>query len=183
MPTPDLFARVAQAATDLRLPILVIGGHAVNAYGYARTTLDADFLICDEDLPPWRGVFESFGYRWEFQTSSFVKFAAPSSDPAAFPVDVMLVNRDTLNRMLVAARRLEFGSTQLEAPHPLNLIALKLHAMRNEERRRTGKDLQDIVELIAVCRLDPESPEFQAIVLRHADPSTQQLLRERLRQR
>ena len=40
-------------AEQLGLKYLVIGGHAVNAYGEPRTTVDVDFLVCKDDRQSW----------------------------------------------------------------------------------------------------------------------------------
>ena len=50
----NIFEKIAGAAERERLAVLVIGGHAVNAYGYTRTTLDVDFLVAVESFPEWR---------------------------------------------------------------------------------------------------------------------------------
>jgi hypothetical protein len=173
---PDIFAAVAEASARQGLPVLVIGGHAVNAYGYLRTTLDADFLVCTDDFAAWRQVFESFGYRWQGQTEAFAKLDPPDTETPALPVDIMLVSRETFLKLTDGQRELEFGPTRLRVPQPLHLIALKLHAMKNDERRRLGKDLPDILQLIRLCGIDPAGVEFRRIVERYANPQTRALL-------
>jgi hypothetical protein len=39
----------ALAKQEPPLPFLVIGGYAVVAHGFVRTTVDIDLLICQED--------------------------------------------------------------------------------------------------------------------------------------
>ena len=173
---PDIFAAVAGVSERKGLPVLVIGGHAVNSYGYTRTTLDADFLICDEDLAAWRQALEEFGYQWKGQTDTFVHFEPVDARPDALPADLMLVNRETFSRLNKDRQEALFGSSQLAAPHPLHLIALKLHAMKNGDRRRTGKDLVDIVQLIRLCEIDTTSVGFQQIVEKYANQPTRALL-------
>lgn len=73
-------------------------------------------------------------------------------------------------------RELNFGGTRLSVPQPLYLIALKLHAMKNDERRRLGKDLPDILGLMRLCGIDPASLEFRQIVERYANEQTRSLL-------
>lgn len=183
MPEPEMkplavniFAAVAEASHRESLPVLVIGGHAVNAYGYVRTTLDADFLVCADDFPAWRLVFEALGYRWRGQTEAFAKFLPPETEPPSLPVDVMLVSSETFQKLREEHRELEFGPTRLPVPQPLHLIALKLHAMRNDERRRQGKDLPDILQIIRLCKIDTSGLAFQRIVERYANQQTRTLL-------
>ena len=72
----NIFEKIAEAERE-GLSVLVIGGHAVNAYGYTRTTLDVDFLVAVESFPEWRRVFESAGYRWVGQTETFANMDLP----------------------------------------------------------------------------------------------------------
>ena len=178
----DIFAAVAKASARQNLPLLVIGGHAINAYGYVRTTLDADFLVCAGDFPAWRLVFEGFGYRWLGQTSAFAKLSPPETEPPSLPVDMMLVSRETFQKLQEGCRELEFGPTRLPVPQPLHLIALKLHAMKNDERRRLGKDLPDILQMIHLCGIDPKSKGFTDIVERYANSQTRNLIKAALEQ-
>ena len=178
--TPDIFALVATAAAEARLGVLVIGGHAVNAYGYTRTTLDADFLICADDLPAWRSQLESFGYRWLGQTDAFAKFVPVCGGDMLFPVDLMLVDRPTWQQISTRGRPMSFGEICLPVPDPLHLIALKLHAMRNTERRLSGKDLPDIIQILRICAIDPAGVDFTALLDRHANNETRDLLRSYL---
>jgi hypothetical protein len=62
----------------------------------------------------------------------------------------------------------------------LNLIALKLHAMRNPERFKKGKDLPDILNLISICQIDPQSGEFLDVLSRYASDETRSLLASHL---
>ena len=171
-----LFEKVAEAAGSKGLALLVIGGHAVNAYGYTRTTLDVDFLVAVESFREWRPVFESAGYRWAGQTDTFARMDPPTTDPPSLPVDVMLVSKETFSKLYDGRQMLDFGEARLPAPNPLNLIALKLHAMRNPERFKKGKDLPDILNLISICQIDTKSREFVEVLNRYASDETRNLL-------
>lgn len=173
----NIFQCIADASSETGLGMLVIGGHAVNAYGYTRTTLDLDFLVCADDLAAWRTKLESFGYRWVGQTSVFAKFLPEKGSSALFPVDLMLVDRSTYELMASRQRLMSFGQVSLPVPAPLHLIALKLHAMRNAERRMSGKDLPDILQILRICNIDPNEAAFQAVLDRHANDETRSLLK------
>lgn len=177
----NLFERVAYAVEREGLSVLVIGGHAVNAYGYTRTTLDVDFLVAVESFCEWRAVFESAGYRWAGQTETFARMDPPATDPPSLPVDVMLVSSDTFSKLYAERQLLDFGGTRLPVPNPLNLMALKLHAMRNPARFKKGKDLPDILNLISVCQIDTKSREFRETLDRYASDETRLLLDAHLR--
>jgi hypothetical protein len=78
----ELFRQLQRASAEKNLPLLLVGGHAVNAYGYSRTTLDVDMLIAVETFPHWRPVLESLGYTRTFPTSSTSFPFATSTPPA-----------------------------------------------------------------------------------------------------
>jgi predicted nucleotidyltransferase len=172
----DLFVELARLSKERELPLLVIGGHAVNAYGYNRTTLDVDFVIAIESFSKWRPALESLGYRWIGQTETFARLQPPKTNPPSFPIDVMFVSPETFAKLDAEKVELDFGEARLPVPQPLHLIALKLHAMKNPERLKKGKDLPDIVNLVSVCELDPEGPEFIAILDRYATHETRALI-------
>ncbi len=178
---PDLFALLRKTSSEEALDFVVIGGHAVNAYGYTRTTLDADFMVCVEDATAWRDSLESLGYAWVGQTDAFARMEPPTDAPNLLPVDIMLVERQTLSRITAECRLLDFGDVKLPVPQPLHLIALKLHAMKNADRLKAGKDLPDILHLVRVCQLDTESPPFRSILERYANDEIRTLLEKHLR--
>jgi len=48
-----VFETVSRDLPKAGVEFLMIGGHAVNHYGYTRATLDVDFMIAAEDLLYW----------------------------------------------------------------------------------------------------------------------------------
>jgi hypothetical protein len=172
----NIFDQVAEAVGRGGLAALVIGGHAVNAYGYTRTTVDVDFLVAVESLRAWRSVFESAGYTWKGQTDTFARFDPPVTDPPSLPVDVMLVSPETFGRIYAERTLLDFGASRLPVPKPLHLVALKLHALKNPERFKKGKDMPDILNLISICGIDTKSREFAEIFDRYANDETRAII-------
>ena len=45
LPEEELFKKLSMEFERAKIPFLLIGGYAVNAYGYSRTTRDVDFMI------------------------------------------------------------------------------------------------------------------------------------------
>lgn len=162
------FGDFARDAHDEGLRFLIVGGHAVNAYGYERTTLDADVLVEDTALSRWRLFWERRGYRCVHATEAFCQFRS-SDVTLRYPVDLMIVGSATFEKLWARQEKRRIGDAVLGIPHPLHLIALKLHAMRNEARARQGKDLPDILGLIRHCDIDTESLEFKEVLSRYAD--------------
>jgi hypothetical protein len=170
----DIFESVGNLSEQLGLPVLLIGGHAVNFYGYNRTTLDVDFLIAVDSFPAWRSGFESIGYKWIGQTENFVRLEPVA--PALFPMDVMLVAPETFQKLYAERVECPTGTARMNLPKPSHLIALKLHAMKNPERLRQGKDLLDILNLVSLCKIDIEGQEFQGILDRYANEEIRNLV-------
>ena len=127
---------------------------------------------CARTISQLGQVFESFGCRGHGQTEAFVKLDSPDTESLWLPVDIMLVSRETFLKLADGRRELEFGPTRLGVPQPLPLIALKLHAMKNDARRRLGKDLPDNLQLIRLYGIDRASVEFRRIVDRYANQPT-----------
>ncbi len=124
---------------------LLIGGHALSAFGYQRQTIDVDCLIAMPDVKVLHNVLTEAGYRVIEQTETFVHYTHPSA--YLLDVDVMLVDRDTFDKLNAKSSRYRIGKAEMRVPCLLHLIALKLHAMKNNQKREL-KDLADIVALL-----------------------------------
>jgi hypothetical protein len=161
------FFSTIERETRLRnLPFLVIGGHAVNLYGYSRETADLDFLVCSDDRPSWITLFADIGYNIFSDAANFVQFA-PQRE-AAWPVDLMFVRPATFNPMLDASRAVEFYGITARIPQLEHLIALKLHAIKNTRPNRFLKDFLDVENLIRANRLDIKSENVRRLFERYA---------------
>lgn len=164
----DFFAMLQRDAARAGLPFLVVGGHAVNAYGYQRTTLDADLVIDAEQASLWRTFWEEHGYMCVHATDAFLQFNARA--PAGqFPVDLMLVSPRTFRTLHARMQQRAIGAALLDVPAPLDLIAMKLHAARYRSSSAREKDVQDIVGLVRGCGIDPRGVEFTRVVAQFGD--------------
>jgi hypothetical protein len=170
----SIFQSVVRAAQAAGREFLLIGGHAVNARGYERTTLDFDFLIPAADLGDWKVILSGLGYHPIHEVKAFAQFEPVGG--GGFRIDLMLVDAETFAKLLSGSEERAYGGCVLRVAGVLHLIALKLHATRTWDRAVQGKDYYDILNLIRINRLDTDSPEFQEILNRYATPS----IRERL---
>ena len=125
--------------------ILLIGGHALPAYGVVRQTVDVDFLIVDADENNLKEILLTKGYTEEHRSDLFIRYCGSTSD--YMDVDVLLVDQATFNTIFENSNTYEISSLSLHIPSMDHLIALKLHAIKNDPRREL-KDLLDIVELL-----------------------------------
>jgi hypothetical protein len=145
-------------AQQLGLLYLVIGGHAVNAYCEPRTTLDVDLLVRKEDGPRWRELLTAEGFRLRNECENFVQFSPPYG--VSFRVDLMLVNDSTFAKLHSTARRIMCLGTEALIPTALNLIALKIHAIRHGPAERKNKDWLDIENLVRAMAINLRDPEL-----------------------
>lgn len=179
IPPQSLFEHVERISRERSLTFLLVGGNAINAHGYLRTTYDVDLAVPDDQAAAWRAELEALGYEMYFGTDAFQRFKSGNPQPL-FPVDLMFLTPETCDKLLQAASLEPVGSVSLPVPHPLHLIAMKLHALRQPARAADGKDLQDIVGLIRQKQIDVRSEQFQDILSRYAKSETKDELFRRL---
>jgi hypothetical protein len=149
-------------AEQLGLKYLVIGGHAVNAYGTPRTTLDIDFLICRDDLQTWTSLLLKEGFKVMNTGNNFVQFSPPYGTD--WNLDLMLVNRGTWAKLHTAARQaVMLGITTL-VPSVEHLIGLKLHVLKFGPEHRRDQDLVDVLTLVRNAEIDPRSESFKKLI-------------------
>src|SRR5688500_968978 len=125
------FQTLRELSREQDLPFLLIGGHAVNLFGYSRDTHDIDLLIRREQSPKWKEIILNMGYSVFKEEDNFVQFS-PKRAPAAWPLDLMLVTNETFAKLFAAStERLENG-VPFKVPAVEHLIALKLHVLKQE---------------------------------------------------
>jgi predicted nucleotidyltransferase len=151
----NFFATIDQEATHRQLRYLVIGGLAINFYGYSRDTSDLDFFISQNERADWMKILAGFGYANYHDGGSFIQYNPPEKN--AWPVDLMLVQEKTFALMLEAGVDAEIFNTKTKVPSLEHLIALKLHALKNTRMHRFLKDFLDVENLIRINKLDIES--------------------------
>ncbi len=123
----------------------MIGGFALPVYGLARQTNDVDCLVTQTDEPGLAGILADLGCEAIQRTSAFVRYRHP--DLVLMDVDIMLVDRETFEKMYQKSGVHQVGETEWRIPSVAHLIALKLHAIKNHPQREP-KDLADIVALL-----------------------------------
>jgi hypothetical protein len=178
-PQENIFSALLALSKENVRPFFLVGGNAVNAHGYLRTTFDIDVAVSDVDAPFWSKSLEAMGYQMFFATDAFQRFRGTGTS-GLFPLDLMLLAVDTFQKMHNAAVLRKVGGLQLPVASPLHLAAMKFHALRQPQRAADGKDLQDIIGLIRGGFIDVQSPDFQVILNKYADDSTKSEFGRRL---
>jgi predicted nucleotidyltransferase len=164
----SFFATIHEEAVRRKLRFLVIGGLAVNHYGYARETADLDFFISRDDRAGWMKLLHDFGYTSHNDGGNFIQFNPPAQN--AWPVDLMLVQEKTFSPILEASQAADLFGVRTHVPSLEHLLALKLHALKNTRMSRFLKDFLDVEYLIRLNRLDIQSKNIRELFEKYGTP-------------
>ncbi len=142
----------------------MIGGHAVIAHGYARTTFDLDLLVARARSAAWEELLVSLGYSVHARHETFLQFNATS--PQHWPVDLMLTSAETFAGLWGEAGEARVESVTVRIPSLRHLLALKLRVLKQEVGHRAVEAMNHLVQLIEWNGLDVRAEEFRELCLR-----------------
>lgn len=132
----------------------VCGGLGLAAYGFARMTFDADFVVegaVQDDLVTF---LESCGFETQYRSQGFSNHLHPDSTLGR--VDFVYVRGKTATELFAAAREVDGPhGRSLRVPKPEHLAAMKVAAMASDPSR-TLQDLADIQFLLRLPDVDRE---------------------------
>jgi predicted nucleotidyltransferase len=170
-----LVERIAALPDLAGARFLLIGGHAVNALGRTRSTLDWDFMVAKTEFDHWKRALGTLGYSLWHLASAFAQFKEPPDLP---PVDLMMVDDMTFEKMFSASRVIEVGGVEIRVPCAPHLVALKLHAAASIYREDRSKDMEDIYAIVRRNNLSTDDPAFRELVEKYGGDSAVRLIRE-----
>ena len=171
-----IFGVVGQKLPVDGVEFLMICGHAVNHYGYSRATIDVDFMIASSQVDAVCSVMKAAGFTNVSQSENVVFFDHPE---IPYRVDFLHVDESTLRALVDGARRVEYGGQSLLVPGLLDLIAMKLFALKSGSAKREEKDFPDIVHLAVEHGLDLEV-DLKPLCDRFADQAIYRKLVEKI---
>jgi len=161
------FPQLHNNAVAHGLHFLLVGGHAVGQHGYGRMTEDVDLLIAAEEKEAWHELAAAAGYRLFRDGGNFSQWEAP--DDQTDDLDFMIVNAGTFTKLQAESVSAQLFGLEMRIPRLEHLLALKFHALRGNKAIRSLKDMDDVINLIEINRLDVFSEEFKALTLRYGD--------------
>ncbi|MBK6405132.1 MAG: hypothetical protein IPN03_22375 [Holophagales bacterium] len=126
----------------------VIGGIAMNAYGYARATVDFDIVAEEQHRAHLVDALAAEGFRVLNDVEGFTNLL--HADTALGRLDVMWLERQTAERILDRARPLrDSGGLAIMVPAPEHMAAMKVRSIQCQPTRvfRDGADLQHLLTL------------------------------------
>lgn len=148
------------------IPLLLAGGWAVCHHGYSRLTLDVDWVCPRLQESAAVELMDKIGFtkKTEGMASRF-----KNRKHAAFPyVDLIWVDESSFAKMAEP----DSTETQKQMVPVINfraLLAMKLHALKNDQER-DHKDLLDIRLLLKYGHTRIPDEEFKALCERYAGP-------------
>lgn len=147
----ELVRLLVHEQAEGRFRFLLIGGYGLQAHKIQRDTLDIDFLIASSSVPAVEHILLGLGYLRDDLNNLCGRYRHPFR--GVIPVDLLLVNDATLEKLWADSHPFDFLEFPLRTPSVAGYIALKLHAIKWNSKR-FGKDASDIVSLMA---LNPEA--------------------------
>ena len=155
------FSYVADACKEAKISAILIGGQALASRGYQRLTLDVDFMVTEEDYEKLKPAISSRGYSEVVRTNVAAKWQGQSPD--LIDIDFMFVDRATFEAIKKESKEEDYYDGKFLVPKVEHLIALKLHAMKQQPQRREPKDLNDVIQLIRTNRIDVKAKAFESL--------------------
>jgi hypothetical protein len=144
--------RVADFLDAEGAPVALVGAHALQAYGVTRSTVDLDLLTERRVQERLVAFLESLGYETLHRSAGYSNHLHPDDEWGR--LDILYVDERTSRSLFAGAR--DFapdGVRALKLPRPEHLVAMKVHAVKNDPSR-TLKDLSDVRELLRVTDVD-----------------------------
>ena len=166
---------IAKRAGDAGIPFLVIGGYAVFAHGYVRTTDDLDLIVQRGRRAQLGRLLGDLGMTVKNDAANFLQF--DPRDESGMEVDLMFVSEDVFGRLELTAVEATVEGTKVRVVSLLHLIGLKCHSLQHSKSMRRLKDMDDLVQLILINRLDLNEPELRATILKHGNTEIYEKLR------
>lgn len=168
-----LLQLLADEAASHGLRFLVIGGWALEAHGFARQTVDLDCLIAEPELAALDHLLSTSGFATLARTENFRRYRHQDLGY----LDVLLVDPPTFDKLFQARQPFTVGSIRLNVPSLPHLIALKLHAIKNDRAR----ELRELADIEQVARRGTiASDELKKLCVQFGPPEIWDKLRKQL---
>lgn len=161
----NIFHLLAEEFRKSELPIILIGGFAVNYYKVSRATGDVDILMVDENFEKASSILSSAGYEEVVRGHVFARFK--SSQPLLIDLDVLLVDKNTFSGMMKEAEEVEIEGNKIKVASLNHLVALKLHSLKNNFSNREDPDFRDLVRLIQENQVGMTKDKFRELCLKY----------------
>jgi len=177
-PSESILEQFDKAAGSVGLSYFLIGGFAASYWGTPRFTADVDYVISQSSFEKAVEATGKIGYNLIFKhpKQSFAHFANETKQ--GFRIDFMLCDKSTWQKLESDSSFAELGGSRpYPIVSPLHLIAMKLHAAKQNDRVDIYKDLNDIAEILRVQELTFDDLDKAGIIEKHGTEKTLTQLR------
>jgi hypothetical protein len=165
----DFLSSLTATSKKRKLPFLVIGGQAIAAWNVPRETADFDILVNRDQKPAWMDCVAEMKYHLFHDGGNFLQFTSTAFP--SWPLDLMLVSPETFAKMAQAAVSKRLLGHELRLPSLPHLIALKLHALKQDLPHRRVRDFLDVVELLQNNGSHPADPDIKPVFEQFGTPA------------
>ncbi|MDO8661718.1 MAG: nucleotidyl transferase AbiEii/AbiGii toxin family protein [Candidatus Omnitrophota bacterium] len=162
----SVFHLLSDISKQAGIPLILIGGFAVNYYKYTRQSADVDFLIQESDFQKMSELLKSTGYKLDYSQEVFARFIS-TGDSIIMDIDFMLIDEETFDKIIKDSQKADIAGCEFRVPSLEHLIALKLHAVKYNPKPRLIKDIPDIINLIKINKVDVKSGKFKELCLKY----------------
>ena len=142
---------------EAEIPHSICGGVAVCLHGYQRNTTDVDIIVTAEDTDRIRILLNDAAYEWDDKVK---EFRSPNGIAVQFLISGSKAGKGSEVTIPEPTGELNIEEIEgLSVVRLSRLIEMKI-ACGLGSLRRTHKDFADVVELIAICKLDSSFARF-----------------------
>ena len=135
-------------------------------HGFPRNTFDLDRVIRRDQAANWTDLIQALGYVFHNKGTTFLQFNPPENPPA-LPLDMMLVNQETFEKLLAEAVPAPASALNAKVVSLRHLLALKCHAIKHGHPGRVVKDVDDVIRLAQANGLDLNDRNVRDLFLKH----------------
>jgi len=134
--------------------IAVIGGFGLHAYGLSRLTYDLDLVTEAEAQDALIRFMESLGYETLYRSVGYSNHLHTRKEMGR--VDFVYVRGDSSRKIFGQAKEMiVVEDVAIPVPRPEHLIAMKVHAMKNDPGR-VHHEMADIRYLLSLEGVDED---------------------------
>ena len=170
----NILVKTLDVLRELKIENLLIGGMAVNYYGFSRSTTDIDFMMAVSNAEPLVSAMRKAGFS-SYSVQKNVMFFKNPEDPVR--VDFLKIDSETLAKLMQSAVPVNIHGCQVVVPSLTHLLAMKLHSFSQSSLR--GKDLEDIVWLSIFNKVDVDAV-LRPLALKYASDAIFQQVSEQI---
>ena len=159
---------IADGLAGLGVPVLLVGGWALNSYGVSRQTIDIDLLIREPDFGEIDPLLRDQGYRMVYRGELFARYQCGRSERP--DIGVLFASPETVDAMIETAQSVKLAGVELAVPSLEHLMGMKLHALKHNYQARAPRDIPDLVALIQANREAVTDEDFRDLCEKYGTP-------------